>query len=103
MRYFEAPPNKTCLDMLILGYCSKPIGDFVLSALSKVIVTDAFVIPACPRLYIRSCRFVALTVDMLEIPRTKQIASKILDFPDPFKPVIALNWGSQDEITVLTA
>jgi hypothetical protein len=31
---------------------------------------------------------------MLVIPSTKQIASRMLDFPDPFKPVIALNDGS---------
>lgn len=34
------------------------------------------------------------TCVMLVIPSTKQIASKIFDFPEPFNPVIALNDGS---------
>ena len=38
-----------------------------------------------------------------EIPSKKQIESKILDFPLPFKPVIALNWGSNPLISVLCA
>ena len=29
------------------------------------------------------------------MPRTKQMESRILDFPDPFKPVMALKWGSK--------
>ena len=33
-------------------------------------------------------------------PRTKQIASRIFDFPDPFRPVMALNCGSKPVITV---
>lgn len=32
---------------------------------------------------------------MLVIPRTKHIASRILDFPDPFNPVIALKDSSK--------
>ena len=32
-----------------------------------------------------------LTCDKLVIPSKKQIASKIFDFPEPFKPVMALN------------
>ena len=28
------------------------------------------------------------------MPRTKQMESRILDFPDPLSPVIALKWGS---------
>jgi len=29
------------------------------------------------------------------MPSTKQIESKIFDFPEPFKPVMALKWGSK--------
>ncbi len=36
-------------------------------------------------------------------PSTKQMASRMLDFPEPLKPVIALNWGSKSGITVLVA
>ena len=39
---------------------------------------------------------------MLFIPRTKHIASRMLDFPDPLRPVIALNEGSQPVIVVRT-
>jgi len=39
--------------------------------------------PALPPLYINSCKFVALTCVKLVIPRTKHIASRIFDFPDP--------------------
>jgi hypothetical protein len=44
-----------------------------------------------------------LTCERFEIPSTKQIASKMLLFPDPFNPVIALNCESNPEITVLVA
>lgn len=36
------------------------------------------------------------------IPSTKQIASRILDFPEPFSPVMALNDGSHPVIWVRT-
>lgn len=39
-------------------------------------------------------RFCARTVVMLVIPRTKHIASRILDFPLPFSPVIELKLSS---------
>jgi hypothetical protein len=32
---------------------------------------------------------------MLVIPRTKQIASRMFDFPDPFRPVMALKDSSK--------
>jgi hypothetical protein len=35
-----------------------------------------------------------LTAVILVMPNTKQIASKIFDFPEPFKPVMALKDGS---------
>jgi hypothetical protein len=37
------------------------------------------------------------------IPNTKQMESKMFDFPLPFNPVIALNVGSKPEITVRDA
>jgi len=40
---------------------------------------------------------------MFVIPRTKHIASKMLDFPDPFRPVIELKLSSHPEMTVRTA
>ena len=42
------------------------------------------------------------TVDMLVIPRTKHIASRMLDLPEPFNPVMALNEASQPVICVRT-
>lgn len=39
----------------------------------------------------------------LSIPSTKQMASKMFDLPEPFKPVMALNLGSQAGITVRVA
>lgn len=41
-------------------------------------------------------------VDMFVIPRTKHIASRMLDLPEPFKPVMALNEASQPVIWVRT-
>lgn len=39
---------------------------------------------------------------MLVIPSTKQIASRMFDLPEPFRPVIALNEGSHPVICVRT-
>jgi hypothetical protein len=39
---------------------------------------------------------------MLVIPRTKQMASRMLDLPEPLRPVIALKDASQPEIVVRT-
>lgn len=36
------------------------------------------------------------------MPRTKQMASRMLDFPDPFRPVTALKDPSKPEIAVRT-
>lgn len=43
---------------------------------------------------------VRLTWSNLEIPSTKQIESKMLDLPVPFKPVMAVNSGSKSLISV---
>ena len=43
------------------------------------------------------------TSPRLDIPRRKLIASKILDFPLPFAPVMAVNVLSNPDITVLSA
>ena len=42
------------------------------------------------------------TWDMLVIPKTKHIASRMLDLPDPLRPVMALKEGSHPVIWVLT-
>ncbi len=39
---------------------------------------------------------------MFVIPKTKQIASRMLDLPEPLRPVMALNDGSHPVICVLT-
>ena len=44
-----------------------------------------------------------ITCVKFEIPKRKQIESKIFDFPLPFKPVIALNNGSNPFTSVLWA
>lgn len=46
------------------------------------------------RCYRTDCMFV--------IPSTKQIASRMFDFPEPLRPVMALNDGSHPVICVLT-
>lgn len=66
-----------------------PTGLFCLSSLLKTIVTLAFVTPACPCLYTSSDRFPTRTCVRFEMPRTKQIASKMFDFPLPFRPPMA--------------
>lgn len=43
---------------------------------------------------VRTCRFCARTVDMFVIPRTKQMASRMLDFPLPLRPVMELKLSS---------
>lgn len=42
----------------------------------------------------RTCKFCARTVDMFVIPRTKQMESRMLDFPLPFRPVMELKLSS---------
>jgi len=74
-----------------------------MSLLSKTIVTDAFVTPAWPCLYTSSWRFAARTWLRFEIPSTKQMLSRMFDLPDPFRPVIALNSGSNPDTTVRVA
>lgn len=39
---------------------------------------------------------------MFVIPKTKHIASRMLDLPEPLRPVMALNEGSQPVIWVRT-
>ena len=70
--------------------------------LLKINVTDAFVTPDVPPLYISSYFFSTLMCLSVEMPMTKQIASKMFDLPDPLSPVIALNSGSKSLICVLT-
>lgn len=48
------------------------------------------------------CKVKILTDDMFVIPNTKQIASRMLDFPEPFRPVIALKDESHPVICVRT-
>jgi len=33
------------------------------------------------------------------MPSTKQMESRMLDLPEPFRPVMALNWGSNPATT----
>ncbi len=40
---------------------------------------------------------------MLVIPKTKQMESRMFDFPLPFRPVIELKLSSHCDITVLQA
>jgi hypothetical protein len=42
----------------------------------------------------RSIKLLARTEVILVIPSTKQIASRIFDFPEPFNPVMALKDSS---------
>lgn len=42
----------------------------------------------------RTCKFCARTVDMFVIPKTKQMESKMLDLPLPFRPVMELKLSS---------
>jgi hypothetical protein len=65
--------------------------------------TVALVTPAWPCLYTNSCKFDALTCCRLVIPSTKQMESKMFDFPEPFSPVMALKNGSKFGTTVLVA
>ena len=123
MRYLLLPPITNCLVTVISSRWSYPTGLFSLSELSNTIDTVALVTPAWPCLYTSSWRLFARTFNQRShgktclllfkrlshqksterttrtcckfcIPRTKQIESKMLDFPLPFNPVIALNWGS---------
>jgi hypothetical protein len=97
--YLELPSN-TCLVTMIRSSYTIAGGDDALFLLSKIIVTLAFTIPAFPLLYMSSYRLVTLTLDNDVIPRTKQMASIILDFPEPFNPVMALKFLSSYVIWV---
>lgn len=44
-----------------------------------------------------------VTCDQLVMPRTKQMASRMFDFPEPLRPVMALNSGSQPVMDVRVA
>ena len=48
-------------------------------------------------------RKLTFTCVKFEIPRRKQMESSMFDFPLPFRPVIALNWGSNPEMVVRVA
>lgn len=43
---------------------------------------------------LRTWRFCARTVDMLVMPKTKQMASRMLDLPEPLRPVMELKLSS---------
>lgn len=119
IKYLFLPPTTTCLVTDISLHFSYPIGHWSASELSKNIVTVALVTPAWPPLNTSSCRDVARTYNQLSLcrvrtenftqlhtcpklvmPKTKHIASNTLDFPVPFKPVIAVNSGSNPLISV---
>ena len=61
MRYLFLPPMTICLVTMIWSQCSYPTGERDLSALLKVIETDALVTPAWPCLYTSSCSDAART------------------------------------------
>lgn len=82
---------------------SYPIGHVYLSVLSKIKVTVALLIPAYPFLYISYERLVQRNNLDEFIPNTKHIASKLLDLPEPFVPVIALKFLSNGPKTVSNA
>lgn len=42
----------------------------------------------------RTCKFCARTVVMFVMPKTKQMESRMLDLPLPFRPVMELNVSS---------
>jgi len=42
----------------------------------------------------RTWRFWARTVDIFVMPNTKQMASRMLDFPEPLRPVMELKLSS---------
>lgn len=46
-----------------------------------------------------TCKFWARTVDILVIPKTKQMESRMLDFPLPFRPVMELKLSSLCEVS----
>jgi len=97
------PPPRTVRVTVMVSRCSYPMGEALASLLSKTMETVALVTPLWPDLYTRSVSDAARTWDRLLMPRTKQIASNTFDLPDPFKPVMALNAGSQPLITVRVA
>ena len=67
---------------------------------SKVIVTVAWVTPACPCLYIMSWYF-SILGSLFDGQSTKHIASRMFDFPLPLSPVTELNVGdSSASLTV---
>ncbi|TNV85464.1 hypothetical protein FGO68_gene8925 [Halteria grandinella] len=81
--------------MLSLPKCSYPRGFTPFSSNSAF--TVAIYTPAVPSLQMSSSLLVAHNLSSERMPSRKQSASKILDFPDPFRPVMADSEGSKSE------
>ena len=65
-------------------------------------MTEARLTEELPSLYTSSYILSTLMSAIFEMPITKQIASKMFDFPEPLSPVMALNWGSRSFRSVRT-
>ena len=98
IKYLLLPPIRTCRVTLTSLHCSYPTGLVASSSLSKTMVTLALFTPAWPCLYTSSERLPARTWERLVMPKTKQIESRMFDFPEPLRPVMALKWGSNLEM-----
>ena len=69
----------TCLETVISSKLSYPKGLCFLSVLSNVIVTVAFVTPACPPLYTSSCKLLARTYSMCKADNVNFCGKKFLE------------------------
>lgn len=99
----------TCCAVRVVEHDSDTsLGDTSLSALVNqvLLVLGAHLrcvgfVPLCQCVF-QSVMPRSRTCCMLVIPRTKHIASRILDFPDPLRPVMALNEASHPVMVVRT-
>ena len=92
--------NHTLNQYSLLDFDSCQIGQINVSIKKDVIVHVTSSTSNRPHYFMLSRTSHFLTWDKFVIPSKKQIASKIFDFPLPFKPVIALNKGSKPLISV---
>lgn len=97
LRILLKADGRFCLFPVVEYNCDARFGDSGLSALVDEILSFSMSASTHISLVLRclfTCKFVARTVLIFVIPRTKHIESKMFDFPLPLRPVIELKLSS---------
>ena len=102
-KYLFFPPLTIFLVIEIFSVFIRPNNFFEKFLSLRIKDTDANSFFVFSFLWIKSSSVPALMMLRFVKPRTKQIPSKMFDFPDPFVPVIELNCGFRFEKMVFVA